>query len=326
MRKLLELVAVLALLYVWAGPALADGPALSAQPNVQPDPQGSTTGGSASATGGDAGPATFASSEPITASSTNTAGPNAPANGSTSASGPGTTANVPTTASASQPDPAAPDGSVPTATTSGPAADADASQTSVSTSDSRVRVVAVATGRGSFAGSLAGTGSAEDPTNASTCSTAEVAPGVPTDISLGTQCGTGPSTASEDFSANSADGNGAAGTPSGSACFGASASADVSPTTDLTNTCTAQDDTTPSTGSNAGNANANGANNGAASTDPSNNGASAQRGILLGIASLPSTATTPEALSLLGVALVLAGLGVLRRKREGGPGPERPGR
>jgi len=313
MRKLLELLAVIALLCMWGVPALADSPAVSAQPNVQPDPQGSTAGGSASASGGDTGPATFTSSEPITASSSNTAGPSAPASGSTSASGPGTTANVPTTASASQPDAEAPDGSTPTPTTSGPATEADASETSVSTSDSRARAVVVANVRNAFGGSVAGIGSAEDPTIASTCSTADASPGVPTDISLGTQCGTGPSTASEDFSANGADGNGAAGTPSGSACLGASASADLSPTSDLSNTCSAQGGTTPSTGPNAGNANVNGANNGAASTD-SRDGASVQRTILLGIASLPSTATSPEALSLLGAAFVLAGLGVLRRK------------
>jgi LPXTG-motif cell wall-anchored protein len=65
MRRLLQLIAVIAMLCVWTDPALADDPALSAQPNVQPGPQSSTAGGSASASGGDAGPATVASSEPI---------------------------------------------------------------------------------------------------------------------------------------------------------------------------------------------------------------------------------------------------------------------
>jgi hypothetical protein len=98
MKKLLELVAVIALLNVIGFPALADGPVLSAEPDVRPDPQGSTVGGSASATGGDAGPAAVTSTEPMTASSSNTAAPGSHANGSTSASGPGTEATVPTSA------------------------------------------------------------------------------------------------------------------------------------------------------------------------------------------------------------------------------------
>jgi hypothetical protein len=107
MRKLLHVIAVTALLNVWGGLALADDPTLSAQPVVQPDPQSSTVGGSASASGGDAGPATVASSEPITAGSSNSTGASTPTQGSTSATGPGTTATVPVTGSASRPDPSA---------------------------------------------------------------------------------------------------------------------------------------------------------------------------------------------------------------------------
>src|SRR5512133_1030111 len=131
MRKLLHVIAVTALLNVWGGLALGDGPTLSAQPDLRPDSQSSTVGGSATANGGDAGPATVASSEPITAGSSNTTGASTPTQGSTSATGPGTTATVPMTGSASQPDPSAPDGSAPTPETSGPSADADASQTRV---------------------------------------------------------------------------------------------------------------------------------------------------------------------------------------------------
>jgi hypothetical protein len=305
MRKLLQLVVVIAVLNVWGALALADGPALTAQPDVRPDTQSSTAGGFASASGGNAGPATVSSSEPITASSSNTTGPTAPSRGSTSATGPGTTATAPI--AASQPNPSAPDGSAPAPTTSGPTADADASRTTVSTSDSRIQANAVATARAAFAGSLAGIGSAEDPTNASTCSTAEASPGVPTDVSLGTSCGSQLSSASEDFSANGADGNGAAGTPSGSACFLANASAGPSPTSDLSTTCTAHSVTSSPTATNTGNERA-------ASTDSSAPTTDHARG-LLGIESLPSTATAPASLALLGVTIGAAGLALLRRSR-----------
>jgi len=309
MRKLLELVAVIALLNVVGFQALADGPALSAQPDVRPDPQSSTVGGAASTTGGDAGPAAVASSEPVTASSSNTAAPGSPAQGSTSASGPGTEANVPTSASASQPNPSAPDGSTPT--TSGPTADADASESDVTVSDSRVRVNADADTTGSFAGAVPGVGSAEDPTRASTCSTAEASPGVPTDASLGTNCGTEPSSASEDFSANSSDGNGTSGTPSGSACLLADASAGPSPTADLDNSCTEQG-TTPAAGPPTENV------SGSAGTTPTTRSSKSGESYgtnLLGIASLPSTSTSAESAMLLGATLAGAGLFLLRRSR-----------
>jgi len=309
MRKLLELVAVIALLNVLAFEALADGPALSAQPDVRPDTQGSTVGGSASATGGNAGPATVASSEPATASSSNTAAPGSTARGSTTATGPGTEASVPVGGSASEPNPSAPDGSTPT--TSGPAADADASRTNVTASDSRVRANADADATAAFAGAVTGIGSAEDPTRASTCSTAEASPGVPTDASLGTSCGRGPSSASEDFSANSSDGNGASGTPSGSACFLADASAGPSPTADVNHSCGEQGATPPS-GSSAGSANGSG---NATPTTRSNTNGESFAATLLGIESLPSTATGAEPAMLLGTTLAGAGLVLLRRSR-----------
>ena len=311
MRKLLKLIAVIALLNVWGNMAVADGPAVSAQPDLRPGPESSTAGGSASATGGSAGPATVASSEPITASSSNTSGSSAPSSSSTSASGPGTTATAPMTASASQPDPSAPDGSVP-APTSGPSANADASQTSVSASDSRVRANAVATGTASFAGSLAGVGSAEDPTYASTCSTVEASPGVPTDASLGTSCGTNPSFVSEAFASSSSSGNGAAGTPSGSTCLRADATAGTSPMAGLNDDCTVPSSAGPSSGSNNGGVN--GAASGAGSTY-SRAGTSAEPANVLGIASLPSTATAPVSLALLGMTLGGAGLALLRQSR-----------
>jgi hypothetical protein len=314
MRKLLQVVAVIAILCIWTNPALADDPAVSAQPNVQPGANGSTVGGSASASGGDAGPVTFASSEPITASSTNTTGSNGPSSGSTSASGPGTTATVPTTASAS--DPAAPDGSAPTPTTSGPFVDADASESNVSASDSRVRADAVAIATGSFAAGIAGVGFVEDPTFASTCSTAEAEPGVPTDASLGTNCGSSPSSVSEDFSASDANGNGGAGSPSGSSCLQADASAGPSPSADLSGACAAQGGTTPSTGASSGNTGMNGTPSGPASTD-SRETNSREAGTVLGfeLIGLPSTATEPASISLLGATLALAGLVLLQRAR-----------
>lgn len=61
MRKILHVIAVTALLNVWGGVALADGPTVSTQPDVRPDPQSSTAGGSATANAGDAGSATGAS-------------------------------------------------------------------------------------------------------------------------------------------------------------------------------------------------------------------------------------------------------------------------
>src|SRR6267378_4472205 len=302
MKKLLKLIVVIALLDVFGNVALADSPAFSAQPDVRPDPNGSTAGGSASVTGGSAGPATVTSSQPITASSSNTTAPNSPTRGSTSANGPGTTATVPTNAMAAQPNPSSPDGSAPT--TSGPSANADASRSSVSTSDSRVRANAIATATGAFGGRMAGIGSAEDPTYAATCSTADASPGVPTDASLGTSCGNGPSTASEDFSANRADGNGSAGTPSGSSCLGATTSAGPSPTADLSSPCTQGSGATSSTPSGAGNGGAN-----RAAVDGSSTAGTGKSASVLGLESLPSTATAPASLALLGAAF--SGLGVL---------------
>ena len=311
MRKLLEIVAVLALLNLTGLQVLADGPALSAQPLIQPDPNGSTAGGSASATPGSVGPATVASSEPITASSSNTAAPNSHSSqGSTSATAPGTSATVPTTGSASQPNASAPDGSAPSTTTSGPSANADASRSSVSTSDSRVRANAITTATGSFAGGVDGFGSAEDPTNASTCSTAEVTPGVPTDASLGTSCGTQPSSASEDFGANGSAGNGAAGGPSGSACLMADASAGTNPTTGLDTPCAAQSNASPSAMSGTSGASAN-----APTTTDSRAANVRESGHVLGLDSLPSTATAAASIPFLGAALVLAGVVILRTNR-----------
>ena len=308
MKKLFEILAVLALLNVTGLRALADGPALSAQPIIQPDPNGSTAGGSASATPGSIGPATVASSEPIGASSSNTATPGTSLRGSTSATAPGTRATAPTNAAAYQPDPSAPDGSTPTPTTSGPSANADASRSSVSTSDSRVRANAIATATGSFAGAVDGFGSAQDPTNASTCSTAEASPGVLTDASLGTSCGTQPSSASEDLGANGSDGSGVAGGPSGSACLMANGSAGTSPTTGLDTSCAAQSSASASTSSSASGQNVTAAaDSGAASVRES--------GHVLGLDFLPSTATAPASIPLLGAALVLAGVAVLRKGR-----------
>jgi len=309
MRKLLEFVAVLALLNVAGIQALADGPALSAQPVVQPGTEGSTAGGSASATPGTVGPATIASSEPVTASSSNTAAPGTSSQGSTSATAPGTRATVPTSAAASQPNPSAPDGSTPA--THGPAANADASRTNVTASDSRARANLVANATGSFGGSMAGVGSAEDPTNASTCSSAEAAPGVPTDVSLATACGSQPTSASEDFGANGSDGSGANGAPSGSACFIANGSAGTSPSADVSGTCSAQG-TANSSGGAIGNQSANGQSSPAAPTGFASERFAAS---VLGIASLPSTATGPASISLLGAALVLMGVAILRKTR-----------
>src|SRR5256885_3707680 len=205
MRKLIEIVAVVALLNIAGAQALAATPAVSAQPVIEPGTQGSTAGGSASATPGSAGPATVALSQPFTASSSNSAAPGTTGRGTTTANGPGTTATVPINASASNPNPAAPDGSTET---SGPAANADASRSSVSTSDSRVRASLIANATEAFGGRAAGIGSAEDPTNASTCSTAAASPGVPTDVSLATACGTQPTSVSEQAAANGADWSG----------------------------------------------------------------------------------------------------------------------
>src|SRR3989442_4776983 len=118
MRRLFEIVAVIAILHVWGALAFAADPVVSVQPDVRPDPAGSTAGGSASASGGSAGPATGALSEPTTASSSNTASPNAPARRWITATGPGTKATAPTTAYASQHHPSAPDGSTSDTTTS----------------------------------------------------------------------------------------------------------------------------------------------------------------------------------------------------------------
>jgi len=164
-----------------------------------------------------------------------------------------------------------------------------------------------------FGASAAGIGSAQDPMNASTCSTAEASPGVPTDVSLDTSCGTGPSTASESFSASDSSGaSGASGGPSGSTCLGANASAGTSPTTDLTSSCTAQGGATASTTSS--NQGANAAQSRAA-TNGSSAGSAREAAGVLGIEGLPSTATEPASVALLGTALSVAGLALLRRSR-----------
>ena len=315
-KLLLHITALLACLNVWGGLALADGPALSAQPNVRPSAESSTAGGSASANGGSVGPANVSSSQPVGASTSNTAGSSTQPGSTTTATGPGTTATAPMNAWTAQPDPSV-DGATPTPTTSGPAADADASRSTVSMDNSRLRVNAIAIGRSAFAGSLSGVGGAEDPTFLSTCSTAEASPGVPTDVSLGTSCGTGSSTASEDFLANQSDGNAAAGNPSASTCLGANASAGTSPTASLDETCAAGTGTGPVTNPNPG------ANTGASGTNSVENGSQAlgragSNGFMsvLGIDSLPSTATAAGAsASALGVALIVAGLLLLRRQR-----------
>src|SRR5207247_8205661 len=159
--------------------------------------------------------------------------------------------------------------------------------------------------------SLAGVGSAEDPTYASTCSTAEASPGVPTDASLGTSCGTNPSFVSEAFASSSSSGNGAAGTPSGSTCLRADATAGTAPTAGLNDDCTVPSSASPSSSSNNGSVNGAG---GVGSTY-SRAGTSAELANVLGIASLPSTSTAPVSLALLGGALSGAGLALLRGSR-----------
>lgn len=51
MRKLLQLIAAIALLNVWGSLALADDPALSAQPDVRPGAEGEATAPTPSGTG-----------------------------------------------------------------------------------------------------------------------------------------------------------------------------------------------------------------------------------------------------------------------------------
>jgi hypothetical protein len=87
MRRLLRVLTLVGLLNLGGTAALADDPTITAQPEVRPDPQGTTAGGSASAAGGTVGPATVATSEPITASSSTTAVPGESSQGSTSALG-----------------------------------------------------------------------------------------------------------------------------------------------------------------------------------------------------------------------------------------------
>lgn len=306
-QLLLEIVAILALLGALGNTALADGPGLAAQPDVRPDANGSTAGGSAAANGGSAGPATFATSQPITGSSSNTTAQSGPSQSSTSAQGPGTTATAPVTTATTQPDPSAADGSAPTP--SGPTANADTSQTNVSSSDSRVRANLRADVTGAFGGSAAGIGSAQDPTRASTCSTAEASPGVPTDASLGTMCGDQASSASESLSANGADGSGTGGGPAGAACFTANASAGPSPTSSVGTPCTTQDASPTAFAAGPGESGA-----GGVASSPGET-ATQQDVDVLGFGSLPSTTTASASVGLLGGSLVLAGFLVLQRSR-----------
>ncbi len=207
MKRLLWLIATIALVNLGGTSALADDPRVSAEPVVRTDGQSPTAGGSASASGGSAGPAVISSSEPIAASSMTTPTPGGASQGTTTASGPGTSANAPLTATTTQPDPSTPDGSVPGTATSGPSADADTSRTTVSTTDSGgVRATIISNATGAFGAWADGVGSAQDPTFASICTTAEATPGAPTNLSLGTACGGDPTRASEDFSATGAGG------------------------------------------------------------------------------------------------------------------------
>src|SRR2546428_6554712 len=125
MRRLLEIITVVALLDLGGSVAFADDPTIFARPDVRPDPQGSTAGGSVSADGGSVGPATVASSQPVTASSSTSIAPSGTAGGSSSASGPGTTATAPASVSPAQPNTTAPEPAVPSSTTTGPTANAD---------------------------------------------------------------------------------------------------------------------------------------------------------------------------------------------------------
>jgi LPXTG-motif cell wall-anchored protein len=303
---------VLALLNIAGIQALADGPALSAQPVLEPGTQGSSAGGSASATPGTVGPATVASSQPVTASSSNSAAPGTTGRGVTRATAPGTTATVPTNAAASNPNPSAPDGSTPSPETSGPGASADASRSSVSTSDSRVRANLIANATGAFGGRAAGIGSAQDPTNASTCSSAGASPGIPTDVNLATACGAQPTTVSEQAGANGADGSGGSGAPSGSACYAANGSLGASQSADMSGTCPGQSAQTSAAGSTTGNQGTSAATttNGAGGSGAGTEGFAAS---VLGLASLPSTATRPLSATLLGG--LLAGAGALLHRR-----------
>src|SRR5258706_1492691 len=320
MKRLLWLIATIALVSLGGPSALADAPRVSAEPVVRTDGQSPTAGGSASASGGSAGPAVISSSEPIAASSMTTPTPGGASQGTPTASGPGTSANAPLTGTTTQPDPSTPDSGVPGTATSGPSADADASRTTVSTTDSGgVRAIIISNATGAFGAWADGVGSAQDPTVASTCTTAEATPGAPTNVSLGTACGGDPTRASEDFSATGAGGYGANGTPSSSSCLSATASAGVAPSAGIADACAAPATSTGSTGTAPGDTSAAGGTGSAAeraaaaarATDIGRESLTAP----LGITSLPSTTTALESGGSLGVLLAFAGLVLLYRSR-----------
>ncbi|HJW48570.1 MAG TPA: hypothetical protein VJ726_04045 [Candidatus Limnocylindria bacterium] len=325
MKKLFELIAVIALLNIGGGAALADDPQVSVTPDVRTDPAAPGAGGSASANSGSAGPATVSSSQPVSVSSTTSPAPGAgQSSGSTSASGPGTSANAPLGATTAEPDPTPPDGSAPATTTTGPDADADASRTSVSTTESGgVRATIVSNATGAFGGSASGIGSAQDPTNVASCTTAEATPGTPTDLSLGTACGAAPTTASEDVSANEANGNGGGGTPSASSCLAANASAGVSPSAGIADACASPGGSTPSTtpattGTNGGGGTSVGGGYGSTGFEAVAGAARTAAGAaLIGLGSLPFTGTAAESLGSFGVLLGMSGLALLYLRRRG---------
>lgn len=326
MKRLIQSIAIVAMLNLGAGLALADDPQVSVDPVVQPSPQSPAAGGSASASGGSAGPAVISSSQPVTVSnSTSPAAGTGDSHGSTTASAPGTSANVPLGASTAEPDPSAPDGA-PATTTSGPTADADASRTSVTTNDSGVHVTIISTATGAFGAFADGVGSAQDPTNASTCTTADVSPGVPTGVSLGTACGGGsPSAVSEDYAASGSGGYGTAGTPSAASCLGADASVGVTPSAGLADACsgagtTPSAVTTPSTGAGDTGGGAVGTGTTGLATERAGTAWTAEAGrqiaaALLAFGSLPFTGTAPEAPLSLGGLIAVAGLVLLGLRR-----------
>src|SRR5258705_3586855 len=75
MKRLLWLIATIALVNLGGTAALADDPRVSAEPVVRTDGQSPTAGGSASATGGSAGPAGISSNQANCAARQTTAAP-----------------------------------------------------------------------------------------------------------------------------------------------------------------------------------------------------------------------------------------------------------
>lgn len=326
MKRFLELIAVIALLNLGSGIANAEDPQVSVIPDVRTDPAAPAAGGSATASGGSAGPAAISSSEPVTVSSTTAPAPGAGQSyGSTSASGPGTSANAPLNAAAAEPGTTPPDGA-PATTTSGPSADADASRTTVSTTDSGgVRATIVWNATGAFGASADGVGSAQDPTNAASCTTAEVTPGTPTDVNLGTACGGTPTTVSEDFSASEASGSGGGGTPSASSCLSANGSAGLAPSAGIAGACTSPGAATPPTTTTTTNPGGAGGGKSIGSTGfagidaarPALTTDAARENAWLGFGSLPFTGTARESLGSLVVLLGVVGLLLLYLRRRG---------